>query len=231
MGLIYLHSSMSDSRQWRPLAQDFPGLMHDFYGYGSAPQAPKGPFSLAVEAQRIEMNERMTLVGHSYGAANALHLAVTRPDQVKALCLYEPVAFWLLPKDSPERREAESLAASMATLTPEQGAQAFVDYWSGQGSFAALPERSQQKLASQAPKVMKDFEALTGSDIDPAGLTMPLLLMVGRHSPASSKAVAWELARRLPHCLKVEVDAGHMGPIQAPDKVFPVMAEFLKSYG
>ncbi|WKE64426.1 alpha/beta hydrolase [Gallaecimonas kandeliae] len=231
MGLVYLHSSMSDSRQWRPLAQDFPGLLHDFYGYGEAPMAPAGPFSLALEAARIALNEPMTLVGHSYGAATALHLAVTQPDKVKALCLYEPVAFWLLPKENAGRQAAEDLGARMARLDASQGAQAFVDYWSGEGSFAAMPARLQQRLAAQAPKVLKDFEALIGESTDPAAITVPLLLMVGSQSPASSRAVAFELARRLPQAQLVEVDAGHMGPIQHPELVLPLMADFLKRYG
>ncbi|ROQ30129.1 alpha/beta fold hydrolase [Gallaecimonas pentaromativorans] len=231
MGRIYLHSSMSDSRQWRALHNDFDGVLHDFYGYGEAPPAPPGPFSFAVEAARIPLNTAMTLIGHSYGAAASLHLASLHSQQARLLCLYEPVAFWLLPEESTERQEAETLARRMAGVDAATAARTFVNYWSGEGAFESLPARSQQKLASQAPKVMKDFEALIGEQSDPSNITAPMLLMVGKHSPASSRAVAFELARRLPQAELVEVDAGHMGPIQAPDKVLPVMADFLRRYG
>ncbi|WP_115718062.1 alpha/beta fold hydrolase [Gallaecimonas mangrovi] len=231
MTRLYLHSSMSDSRQWRALEQVFPGVLHDFYGYGQAPVAPTGPFSFDVECARITINDEMTLVGHSYGAAAALHLAAKYPQKIKALCLYEPVAFWLLDKNSPERQQAEALSHRMAEMDAASAARAFVNYWSGDGAFEAMSASSQQKLASQTPKVMQDFEALTGEQSDPALIKAPLLLLVGKFTPEPAKAVARELARRLAQAEIVEVEAGHMGPIQMPEKVLPLMAEFLKRYG
>ena len=230
MSRVYLHSSMSDSRQWLPLSQQFPGELHDLYGYGQAPAAPAGPFRLATEMARVTLTGKMTLVGHSYGAANALHLAAMQPQRIHALCLYEPVAFWLLPQNSAERQAVVALSARMAGLDAASAAQAFVDYWSGPGTYAAMPPRLQQRLAAQAPKVVKDFEALINENTDPAMISAPTLLMVGRTSPAASRQVAATLAQRLRHVEVVEVDAGHMGPISHPEQVMPVMADFLRRH-
>ncbi len=226
--ILYLHSSMSDSRQWLALNRDWPGILQDLLGYGGAHAMPtEGEFRLAREVAEFALPGPVHVCGHSYGAATALHLAASQPKLVKSLCLYEPVAFSVLAKDSPERQEAELLASRMAKLSAHDGAAAFVNYWNGQEVFSTMPVRLQDRLANQAFAVIRNFEALINEPTDPALIQVPVRLMVGRQSPASSQAVAAELARRLPQAEVVEVDAGHMGPIQAPERVLPHFAHFL----
>ena len=61
-----------------------------------------------------------------------------------------------------------------------------------------------------------------------ARLDIPVLYMVGKDSPASSRGVARLLAKALPRVQVVEFDGlGHMGPITHPEVVNAAIARFL----
>ncbi|MNP68611.1 Alpha/beta hydrolase family protein [compost metagenome] len=60
-------------------------------------------------------------------------------------------------------------------------------------------------------------------------LELPVLYMVGKHSPASSRAVARLLIPALPNveCVEFE-DLGHMGPITHPGPVNTAIMQFIE---
>ena len=60
-------------------------------------------------------------------------------------------------------------------------------------------------------------------------LTMPVLLMVGKNSPACARAVARLLSQALPRVETLEFEGlGHMGPVTHPEVVNPAIDEFLR---
>ena len=62
-------------------------------------------------------------------------------------------------------------------------------------------------------------------------LEMPVLLMVGRDSPASSLAVAHLLTRALPKLETLEFKGlGHMGPVTHPELVNAEIDDFLRRH-
>ena len=140
--LVCLHSSMSSSRQFLPLAQQLAAshrlLLIDLYGYGDAPPAINdGAHSLVREVTRIqailaelEINE-FDVLGHSFGGACALTLALANPEPIGKLALFEPVAFHLLSPCHPERQRVAALAAKRSRCrnakpptTPRKGSNA-----------------------------------------------------------------------------------------------------------
>jgi len=63
---------------------------------------------------------------------------------------------------------------------------------------------------------------------DFAALDLPVLLMVGRDSPASSRGVTRRLSTVLPQLQLVELAGlGHMGPITHPEVVNAKIEDFL----
>src|SRR5690606_20764351 len=145
---------------------------------------------------------------------------------VKALLLFEPVAFHLLAQQqgAEERlliQEVLQLSAQLPLLQPVQAAELFVDYWQQPGYFSALPDLMQQKMASQIWKVGADFEALIS---EPATLADygraihgPVLLLTGRHSRRSAVRISELLATVLPQAVRAQTDTGHMGPVSDPE--------------
>lgn len=60
-------------------------------------------------------------------------------------------------------------------------------------------------------------------------LDVPVLLVVGKRSPLSSRSVAQLLARTLPRVEVIELeDCGHMAPVTHPDRVNGTIARFLE---
>ena len=103
--VVLLHSSAASARQWDALAERlrprFEVHAIDLHGHGrQAPWRGDRPLSVHDEAAlalpAIERAGAVHLVGHSYGAAVALHLAAARPSRVGSLALYEALPFRLL---------------------------------------------------------------------------------------------------------------------------------------
>src|SRR5688572_15995083 len=104
--VLLLHSSGADGAQWRHLIESlsahFLVLAPDLYGHGATAPWPGGPaFGFADEAALVSglldtLDEPAHVIGHSYGAATALHLALRRPAALRSLALVEPAAFHLL---------------------------------------------------------------------------------------------------------------------------------------
>jgi pimeloyl-ACP methyl ester carboxylesterase len=104
--VICLHSSASSGGQWAALrAQLEPEvrvLTPDFHGHGAGP-AWRGVDKdiVAFDAARIarlaeSVPGGVHMVGHSYGGAIALRVALYHPESVTSVSVYEPVVFRLL---------------------------------------------------------------------------------------------------------------------------------------
>src|SRR3546814_9724822 len=94
------------------------------------------------------------LVGHSYGGAVALKIALTRPQRVLSLTLIEPVVFHLLPLagDDEDMRlyrtilgVRDRLRGAVAAGWPAHGMATFVDFWNGAGTWDAADAEQRQR--------------------------------------------------------------------------------------
>ena len=153
--MIGLHCSASSGRQWDAYSQLLPAGMRliapELMGYGPSERWPSGtPVDLEAEARRLapllfSAAGSVHLVGHSYGGAVALEMALRWPDRVKTLTLFEPVRFALLLAD----RDHEAIGQAIVSVGRrigwhalsgrlEDAAALFVDYWSGPGAWDGL---------------------------------------------------------------------------------------------
>jgi pimeloyl-ACP methyl ester carboxylesterase len=233
--VIALHCSGAGAGQWRALAEAL-GLAYrldapEHYGCESTgPWSGAHVFTLADEAARtfelIDRNKRKVhLIGHSYGGGVALHVALAWPDRIASLTLYEPSAFHLLEAMGDRGAAAFAEIAELARKTGERviagdyrrAAIAFVDYWGGAGSWAALRPSVQAALIRWMPKATLDFRALLKEPTPLAayaGLRMPVLVMRGEHAPRPTRTIAELLPTLLPAAHLAVLDgAGHMGPL------------------
>src|SRR5262249_47927054 len=146
----------------------------------------------------------MHVVGHSYGAAVALQLALRHPERVRSLTLYEPVVFGML-KDQvpaePSLEEIEDVAASVANLVNQgelhDAARVFVGYWGGSRAWAQLGEAQRSALVARMPVVPRHFQALFAARWNVRllqRLDMPVLLLRGSNTRAPARRVTELLA-------------------------------------
>ncbi|MCK7460455.1 alpha/beta fold hydrolase [Idiomarina aminovorans] len=242
--VILLHSSQSASTQWRALVKNLISshfvIAVDLLGYGQAPKVEfAANFRLEQELPRIisavehlGLSQPVQLVGHSYGGAVALKLALENPFKIADVVLYEPVAFHALPDDSPGMLEIQEISQAMHGRDAIECTRTFVDYWNNAGYFDALPERIQQLMVSQADKVALDFDALLNEPRrlnDYSGVDQHVLLLQGEHTRRSAKAVAEALSTVLPDLERAFVAAGHMGPLTHSADVNERILRFLRN--
>jgi pimeloyl-ACP methyl ester carboxylesterase len=227
------------------LAPTFGVFAPDLYGAGKSPEwPPDRVISLRDEVALIEpvlamAQPPLALVGHSYGAAVALIAALATPGRFRAIALYEPTLFSVLDAD-PQPPSAEDdirtvvREASRAVDAGDHDAAAerFIDYWMGAGSWEQMPAQRKLPIAASVASVGRWGHALL-TEPTPLeafrSLSIPVLYMVGKASPASAQRVARVLTTTLPNVELVEFDGlGHMGPVTHPEVVNPVIARFLR---
>jgi len=227
--VVMLHSSLASRSQWTTLttrlAPRHEAIALDLCGYGEQPMpAARRTFALDDEVKAVAARldrllrpqARFHLVGHSYGGAVALRYAQRHGDRLASLALYDPVSFSLLGADD----GIDELAAEVARLVDahryHEATRAFVDFWSGEGKFMALPLPVQARLARRIAKVPLDFAAARTAPLriaDCRAITTPALLLGGSHSPAVAQRIVAALADALPNVRTAWIDAGHMGPV------------------
>ena len=246
--VVCLHASASHSGQWRGfmerMADRFRVIAVDLYGSGRTAAWPGDrPLSLDDEVALLSpvfeaAGDRFHLVGHSLGGAIALKAALADQARLISLAIYEPVLFGLLLAEAPESAESrEILAVRDDTVRLvdegdlEAAAERFLDYWMGEGAWAATSEQRRPVLAGAMRAVKQEWHALFD---EPAGLTafaaieVPALLLTGSASRAPARAIARLLADALANVRVEEIEGvGHMAPLTAPDTVNGLIERFL----
>jgi pimeloyl-ACP methyl ester carboxylesterase len=238
VAVVCLHSSTGSGSQWRHLAEALSPrwrvLAPDLYGHGGSPGWPAGAQETlhvdAAAAARLVDDAPAHLVGHAYGAAVALQMALHSPERVRSLTLYEPVTFGMLERRAPAdptlveiTEVADSVDALVAAGCLDDAARVFAGYWGGSGIWAALDASQQAALARRIGVVPRHFRALFAARWDAhmlARLRMPVLLLRGSATRAPARRVSEALARALPHAqCAVLPEVGHLGPMTHPQLV------------
>jgi pimeloyl-ACP methyl ester carboxylesterase len=245
--VVLLHSSGSSGRQWEPLAARLRDRFRlhavDLYGHGGTP-AWNEPRRLRLEDDAalveplLQSPGGVHLVGHSYGGGLALKLAAMHPDRVRSVVVYEPVLFRLLFDYQPRERASTEITIAAASIRnwlelghPQRSAQRFVDFWSGEGAWDALPVVHREVIAARMPAVVGHFRALFNDSLtrgDLARLSMPVLCMSGSRTRASTRRLSELLRFAMPDATHLTLDGmGHMGPVTHAAAVIDRMTRFL----
>lgn len=235
--LVALHSSGAGGRQWQGWRGLLPPAVElhtpDLLGYGVAEWSAGAATTLDAEAQALHtqiaaLPGGVHLLGHSYGGAVALQVALRWPRHVRSLTLYEPVRFALLRQAEPALWQrivgvGREIRALVQAGRSEDAAERFVDYWSRAGAWQALAPQRRQAVAKRMPKVAAEFDALFGDTLPESayhGLRVPLRLLAGTRSPRPAQRVAERLVQIVPRAVLVRLDGlGHLGPIEDPARV------------
>ena len=247
---LCLHCSTGSSRQWRSLSMALGEsrrvIAPDLLGYGDNPPWPRNrTLGLETEVQRLtpllaSAARPVDVVAHSFGAAVAVKLALDNPDKVRSLSLYEPVLFGLLQQDAdsgPALLEIYKLTVridrSLNHGDADTAARRFIDFWSGDGAWASMPEGRRQSVRACIGKVRADFDALLADETslsELARVDIPVLCLSGEQSPAATRRIAGLLTATFPRATSKRFEeAGHMGPLTHARQVNASIENFFKS--
>ena len=247
--IICLHASGASGAQWKALADRMQPGFHlsapDLYGHGTAPAWPGAPTDIvAADTARIarlaaDAKGDVHLVGHSYGGAIALRVALHHPERVASVAVYEPVAMRVLFDYNAKHRAAAEVAEVAGDIRRalnggnfERAAQRFVDYWSGTKQWAGLAPERQAAIARRMPAIDAQFGALIHDRVrlrDYANVRAPVLYLAGRHTRASARRMAELLCYALPVVEPAMLSGmGHLGPVTHAETVAERFARFVR---
>jgi pimeloyl-ACP methyl ester carboxylesterase len=245
--VFLLHSGGFTSRQWRRLrellAARFDVVAPDFLGYGSQGTWPeREPFHFHRDVELIESLVRgpVHLVGHSYGGLIALHFALRRPDLVRSIAVYEPVAMSVLRTREDDdalqtlRTIRRTWKATATTGVDEEWLRDFVEWWNGEGAWDRLPAETRDAFRVVGWKLFQEVMTLTAdatSGETYATIAAPTLLLRGDASPLAERRVVERLSELLPRAtLRSLPGVGHMGPISHPAIVNDAIGAHLEAH-
>ncbi|MEP4196718.1 MAG: alpha/beta hydrolase [Aliishimia sp.] len=191
------------------------------------------------EASVACLDEPMDVIGHSFGGAIALRLAVDRPDLVRSLTMIEPVFFCVAKEDNPETvadQDAKSrgFIDAIEAGDMESAARQFNRSWGDGPTWDTMPEQVRAAMTRAihvVPNTMNflyEDSANLLSRINNA--SMPSLLIRGEAASNVVKTTNTGLTRRLPNAGETVIKgAGHMAPVSHPTDVADVWRNLLAS--
>jgi pimeloyl-ACP methyl ester carboxylesterase len=174
--VVLIHSSVAGAGQWRRLMDELSDGFHllavNLYGYGGTePWSDTQEQALLDQANLLsavlpDTTSRFSIVGHSFGGSVAMKAAEVFQGRVERLVLIEPNPFYLLSQEG--RNEAFSDALRLRNCIKENGgvgdweaaAAVFSDYWTGDGSWDAMPEDRRSKFAKALQPNYHEWDAV-----------------------------------------------------------------------
>lgn len=226
---LAVHCTMGRGRAWAGVAAvlgpSFSVTAPDLPGHGSA-----GPWSgvsnYTADCLRTldaVWTDETYLVGHSFGAVLALHMAARAPDRVAGLALIEPVLFQAArgkPGYADHAVFFDRILVSLAAGDRASAAQAFHGLW-GIGTWDDMPKRAQDSMARAMHIIAAQDETLN----TPEALSIltqvqaPVLLIEGVESPPVIAEISETLSAQL-GARRVRISGtGHMAPTSHPIEV------------
>jgi pimeloyl-ACP methyl ester carboxylesterase len=226
--VVLVPGSCSTGAAWRPLIAQWQGayryITTSLLGYGrTAERRSPDHNDIALEADIIEAvidraGAPVHLVGHSFGGLSALAVALRRPELLQSLTILESPA----PEILKAYREREHYAAfrSMTEFyfndfrTGRSDAiQSMIDFYGGDGTFAAWPQRVRDYAIATTEVNMRDWACAYGFALTPALLarvTIPTLVVYGETSHPAPKRANELLGLSIPNAEVVMLaDAAH----------------------
>lgn len=189
-------------------------VSYDRRGYAGSRAAEPPARSITdhvADLEAVIAGRRCTLLGHSYGGAVVLALAARRPDLAGAAVVYEPPLPWLdwWPKANP------SDDRTFDGSDPRHAAEAFLARTIGRHRYERLPLKTREEIVLDGDALVAEMRAIQRdpAPFDPAGISVPVLVVRGSDTSDHHRLGTDWLAARLPaaslHTLSCAGHGGH----------------------
>ena len=236
--LVLLHSLLADrssfdrvlpalSASHTVYALDLPGFEgSDFADGGLAAVADR----VAAGIRALQLSRKPVLLGNGYGGFVALLAAIRHPDLAERLVLADcGAAFSDAGRAAFRGMSAGAAKGGLQAIADVAMRRLFApDYQAEHAELIA--ERKQRFLALDLNTFHAACAALAELDLRPqlAGVTLPVLVLVGELDEATPAPMSHELAALLPNArLEVLQGLAHVPQLQAPEQFLSVVQPFL----
>lgn len=242
--LALIHAALGKASNWRPflnlIERPISPLLIELPGHGLAEdyETSRDYSDQAVELALEEMpSDPVPLIGHSFGAAIALRIAVERPYRVSSLVLVEPVFFaavkgrWAFEK---VERDLAPFAKKMDAGQLATAAKEFHGIWGDGSAWSDLTTEQRGYIVERIglippgnPLIMEDRPGL----LKPGRLEamdMPVTFVDGGDTHPVIPEIISTIGDRIPDAEWVTVPkAGHMLPITHPNRLVEAIGDRL----
>ncbi|MEO0342386.1 MAG: alpha/beta hydrolase [Pseudomonadota bacterium] len=225
--LVLLHGVGLRSEAWAPmiafLKDHFTIHVFDMPGHGQSPLGKTATFKNYVDRLDdavSQIDEGVTIAGHSMGAMLALELAKRRPEAVRGMAALNAIF-----RRSPDAKAAVQTRAASLTKDTIAHPDVTLERWFGNapvGRNELARDACFDWLTSVDPlgykRAYTAFAQNDGpSDIQLKSMHIPSLFITGAGDPNSTPAMAHAMAARAPKgTAKIFDDAAHMLPMTHP---------------
>ena len=230
--LLFIHGAGSNGHTWHPQIEAFAGphspLALDFPGHGRS-GGTEGLKSISaycdcvaafMQALRVRP---CVLVGRSMGGAVAMELALSHPQQVRALVLVATAASFDLPQELLDTWKNVMLGRAQQPFT--------TDAFSPKADFAVMREAWIEQVKTDPRVRYFDLVACNQFDIRSrlGTIQQPTLVVAGRDDRLTPVGRAEELHERIAGSKLVVIeDAGHHVTNERPAEFNQAVSEFVK---
>lgn len=226
--VVFVPGSFSTGASWRnssgPLSERYRTITTSLCGYGKTQERRKLLRDYMQDEMDVldsvlaQVDAPVHIVAHSFGAWVVLAQAMRRSPRLLSLTLLETTAFNLLTLVG-----ATALSQQVQTMVDSYFAawrrgephavRHVIDFYGGSGTFDAYPPPVQDKLITQTPTNMLDWESgysLYPTLADLASVHVPVLVVYGSTSHAAMQACNQALVQHMPQArLQVLDGANH----------------------
>lgn len=209
-------------------------------------------YAADLQALRLHLGvDKPIIMGWSHGGMVAMQFAFTYPDFLSKLILFDTTAYFGeflgdLKAAVQEFKDEPWFETSFAALQAEWDGNYETDedmsrLWAEEMKFyfrkfderaAAYHERTRDLPIRIPPlRTFNEKEAAT-MDLRPqlGKITVPTLVIVGRHDFITNVAMAEEMVKHIPDArLEIFEDSGHFALVEEPEKFYRVIKEFVES--
>lgn len=243
--ILALHGLTGHGQRWQHLAgllPEFAWAAPDLVGHGrsswSAPWTIDANISALADLLDAQAGAPVLVVGHSFGAGLAMHLAAVRPDRVAGLLLLDPAigldGAWmreiaeamLASPDYPDAEEArlEKLHGSWSDVEP-----ALLDAEIDEHLIELPNGRYGWRVC--LPAMMSYWSELARDPVLPPAQTATILVRAKRTAPpyVGDELIAALQDRLGSRFRLLDFDCNHMVPYAKPDNVAALARELLKA--
>jgi 3-oxoadipate enol-lactonase len=234
--LVLSNSLGTDLGMWEPQVAAFSGrfrlLRYDSRGHGRS-EAPAGPYTIELLGRDVLALldglgvERASFCGLSKGGMVGQWLGVHAGDRLDRLVLANTSAHIGAPEVW-DQRIATVRAQGMAAIVP-----GLIDRWFTKPFQERAPDEVARVAAMLRATNPEGYVACCAAvrDMDQReairGIRVPTLVIAGRHDLATPPDQARLIAERVPGARLVEVEAAHLGNVEAAEAFNRAVLDFL----
>lgn len=218
--VIFVHGTLDSSLAFARLERYLDGwrtVRYDRRGWGNSRRYGLAKSGLDTHAEDLlnilGEHPKPVVVGHSYGGLVTLRAAAARPDNVRAVAVFEPPIPWMpwWPPEAPWER----VAREAREIGPGEAARQIRDAVTG-GRFGSGAAPTDDTDGTAALAEMLDPDMRTPS-FDPMTLTVPVVTAAGAHSLDHHRMTADHLAHLVPLGQYIEIEeADHLAHVTHP---------------